>query len=315
MAIPSSDEFSSYEARWRAALAPRTGDVRQELMLEASEYLGVPLSEVESQVANSGTAFPEEWERLVPDPTDPQQVVRFYNESKTELFEQIAWHSTEPIHHRSLVCADLAVASPGRDFLDYGSGIGSNALVFGLAGYRVTLADVADPLRNFAKWRCERRGITVQAIDLKRESLPRERYDVITCFDVLEHVPEPDQAVRRMREALRPGGVFFLYAPFGFDPVRPMHIVHDDGLMRRIRSMGFARKYEWEQVFPQHLESCAPLAFERVERSALANSAYFVRDVWLNGRLTDALVGTARTWMGRQPRAMQGRAGDDGLRA
>jgi SAM-dependent methyltransferase len=315
MANAAADDFSIYEERWRAVLAPRTGDVRQELMLEASEYLGIPLPEVEANVANSAAAFPEEWKRLVPNPSDPQQVVRFYNESKTELFEQIAWHSTDAIHHRSLVCSDLAVASPGREFLDYGSGIGSNALVFGLSGYRVTLADVADPLRNFAKWRCERRGITVHAVDLKRASLPQDSYDVITCFDVLEHVPDPDSAVRKMREALRPGGLFFLYAPFGLDPVRPMHIVHDDGLMRRIRSMGFARKYEWEHVFPKHLQSIMPLAYERVDRSALANSAYFLRDVWLNGPVTDSIVVKARTWLGRPPRAMQAGAREDRLRA
>ena len=290
--VDSRDSMARYEARWRAALAPRTGDVRQELMLEAAEYLGLSLEETQRRVDRSGEDFAAEWKRTVTDPADPAQLTRFYNESQAELFEQIAWHSSEPIHHRSLVCSDLAAAEPGRDFLDYGSGIGSNALVFGLAGFRVTLADIADPLRNFAKWRCERRGLAVRAIDLKRETLPKASYDVITCFDVLEHVPDPLAAVRRMRDALRPAGLFFLYAPFGFDPERPMHVVHDDPVSRKIRSLGFALKPEWEAAFPPHVYP--PRPYQRVVRPAATNFAYYVRDRWLGGPVGNSVIGTVR---------------------
>lgn len=287
---------SDYATRWRAALAPRTGDIRHELTLEASEHLGLSVEEAERRVERSGEDFPDEWKRLVTDPSDPDQLLRFYNESQAELFEQIAWHATEVIHHRSLVCADLAATLPGRDFLDYGSGIGSNALVFGQAGFHVTLADVADPLRGFAQWRAQRRGLPVRAIDLKKQSIERERYDVITCFDVLEHVPDPLAAVRHIRDALRPGGIFFLYAPFGFDPERPMHVVHDDPVTPRIRSLGFDVKYEWEPAFPPHVYP--PRPYQRVARSPLANSMYFVRDMWLNGPVTDSVVGFVRTMTG-----------------
>jgi 2-polyprenyl-3-methyl-5-hydroxy-6-metoxy-1,4-benzoquinol methylase len=283
---------AAYESRWRAALAPRTGDIRRELALEAAEYLGLSFEEALQRIERSGLDFPDEWNRMVTDPSDPEQLVRFYNESQAELFEQIAWHATEPIHHRSLVCADLASTQPGRDFLDYGSGIGSNALVFGLAGFRVTLADVADPLRNFARWRCERRGIPVRTLDLKRETLEAAAYDVITCFDVLEHVPEPLEAVRRMRDGLRIGGVFFLYAPFGFDPVRPMHVVHDDPVSGRVRALGFDVKPEWEQQFPAHV--LPPQSYVRVARPAAANLAYYVRDAWMKGQFGDALASALR---------------------
>jgi 2-polyprenyl-3-methyl-5-hydroxy-6-metoxy-1,4-benzoquinol methylase len=296
---PGPDMRADYEARWRAALAPRTGDVRRDLALEAAEYLRVPLDEVEKRIDRSGEDFPAEWQRMVTDPTDPDQLVRFYNESRAELFEQIAWHASEPIHHRSLVCADLAVTQPGREFLDYGSGIGSNALIFGLAGFRVTLADIADPLRNFAKWRLERRGIPVRALDLKHEALERSRYDVVTCFDVLEHVPDPLAAVRRMRDALRPDGLFFLYAPFGFDPDRPMHVVHEDPVSPRIRSLGFALRTDWEDAFPAHVYP--PRPYQRVARPALANLAYYVRDVWMRGQLGEALVRALRPVLPGKP--------------
>ncbi len=288
MNAPTAD----HGERWRAAMAPRTGNMRRELTLEAAEHLGISYEEAERRVDASGTEFEDEWRRLVANPRDPHQVVRFYNESRSELFEQIAWHASEVIHHRSPVCADLASSLPGREFLDYGSGIGSNALVFGIAGFSVTLADVADPLRHFARWRCERRGIPAQAIDLKHQALERERYDVITCFDVLEHVPNPLAALRSIRDALRPGGILFLYAPFGYDPVRPMHIVHDDSVLGRIRSLGFDHHDAWAAAFPAYLYP--PTPYRRVVRSPLVNAAYYVRDVWLNGPVTDAAVKAAR---------------------
>jgi 2-polyprenyl-3-methyl-5-hydroxy-6-metoxy-1,4-benzoquinol methylase len=283
-----------YGERWREVMAPRTGDVRRELTLEASEYLGIPFEEAERRVEHSGKDFPEEWKRLVSDPRDPEQVVRFYSESKAELFEQIAWHSTEAIHHRAFVAAEIALRAPGREFLDFGSGIGSNALVFGLSGFAVTLADVADPLLGFARWRCEKRGIRVRAVDLKRESLGVRRADVVTCFDVLEHVPEPVFALKQMRDALRPGGIFFVYAPIGHDPDRPMHVVHDASVLQRIRSLGFAYRGDWEAEFPGYFQP--PSAYQRVDRSRPANWAYLARDVWFSGRLADAIARLWRRW-------------------
>ena len=119
--------------RWRRAQAPRTGDIRLELSMEAAEFLGEPLSEVQRRVDESAAAFPAEWNRLVTDPSSPEQLTRFYNESTTELYEQIAWHAGDAIHTRSLACSGLASTRPGRDFLDFGSGSERQELNFELA--------------------------------------------------------------------------------------------------------------------------------------------------------------------------------------
>jgi 2-polyprenyl-3-methyl-5-hydroxy-6-metoxy-1,4-benzoquinol methylase len=288
------DGRDDYAARWCATMAPRTGDVRQELTIEAAEYLGISAEEAARRVERSGDDFPEEWRRLVSDPTDAAQLTRFYNESKSELFEQIAWHATEPIHRRSFICSELASNRWGRDFLDYGSGIGSNAIVFGLAGFRVTLADIADPLLGFARWRCERRGLKVRTIDLKRQRLERDRFDVVTCFDVLEHVPKPLRALRQIRAALRPGGLFFVYAPFGHDPVRPMHVVHDSSTFSHMRALGFELKKNWAGAFPPDIR--AHYIYERVQRSSAGRVGYYVRDRWLTGRAGDSVAKAIRAF-------------------
>ena len=280
-------------------MAPRTGDLRQELTLELSEYFGASIAEIEARLADATTRFTEEWREQITDPSDERAVTRFYNESKTELFDLACWHAEDPIHFRTLVCADIAAQRPGRTYLDYGSGIGSDALVFAAAGFDVTLADVSSPLLAFAKWRCERRGFQVRTIDLKRESLPARRFDAVVCFDVLEHVHKPLRALDRIQRSMKPGGLLFLHAPFGEDPDRPMHIVHEDVVTPKMRSVGLARQRELED-YPAWLW-WHPFVYRALDVSSIDRIGYLLYDVWLQGPAGDKLASIYRRFRSRRP--------------
>jgi SAM-dependent methyltransferase len=284
-------------------MAPRTGDLHQELTIELSEYFGSPVWEIETRLADATARFTEEWRDRITDPTDEQEVTRFYNESKTELFDLARWHAEDSIHYRTLVCADTAVRRPGRAYLDYGSGIGSDALVFASAGFDVTLADVSSPLLAFAKWRCERRGFRVRTIDLKRESPPAEQFDAVVCFDVLEHIHRPLRTLDRIQRAMRPGGLLFLYAPFGEDPDRPMHVVHTDVVTSRMRTVGFNWREELEADFPQWLWLWHPRVYEAFELSQIDRLGYLLYDVWLQGPVGDQLARIYRRFRSRRQAA------------
>ncbi len=280
------------EARWKAIFAPRTGDLRGEAAMEAAEFLGIPVERAFALIDGAAARFTEEW-RAKMHRTDPAAVTEFYNQSETELFDLLEWHATDPGNHRALVCADAAAERTGRRFLDYGSGVGSNALVFASAGFDVTLADVSDQLLAFAAWRFERRGLRVQTIDLKRDRPAAGAYDAVLCFDVLEHIPNPVPVIRGMRDALAPGGLLFLHAPFGFDPRRPMHVAYDDGVYRRFRAFGLMRQWQLENRFPHYMVGARPYVYERKAPPALKRAAYYVQDVWLPERASDVL---ARAW-------------------
>lgn len=273
--------------RLTGILAPRTGDMGKELTLELAEYFDRPAADIERQIAGATASFTAEWQQHVADPTDEQAVTRFYNESKTELFDLAQWHSTDPIHFRSLMCADLAgaLAKAGETprYLDYGSGIGSDALVFASKGFAVTLADVSEPLLAFAKWRCERRGLDVQTIDLKRRQPPHGAYDAVVCFDVLEHVHRPLRTLDQINRSMRPGGLLFVHAPFGEDPDRPMHVVHEDVVTPRMRTVGFNWRGDLEQPFPQWLWH--PRVYQSFDISAIDRLGYRVYDSWLGQRV------------------------------
>jgi SAM-dependent methyltransferase len=296
--MPADDDPArDYEGRWRRLFAPRTGDLRTELAGEAATYLGLPVASVLTLFDGATERFAEEWRQRMPGAHDPAALTAFYNESQTEIFELLHWHAADPANQRSLVCADLATAHrragglpaprPGdrRDVpprvLDYGAGVGSSGIVFAEAGFDVTLADVADPLLAFARWRFERRGLPVALVDLKRGRPPKGVFDAAICLDVLEHIPRPLPVVRRLRDSLRPGGLLFLCAPFGADPVRPMHVVYDDCVLDWFRAFGFRRRDDMEDWFPSYMWLAKPQVYERAPAAAWRRAAYFFHDVVL----------------------------------
>jgi 2-polyprenyl-3-methyl-5-hydroxy-6-metoxy-1,4-benzoquinol methylase len=266
-------------------MAPRSGDIRGDLVREAAEFLGLPVPIAWQRLHGAGERFREEWVKSVADPTDPDALTRFYNQSDTELFELIEWHASDQIHYRTLIVKDFALSRPGRAYLDYGSGIGSDALVFAHAGFDVTLADISDVLLAFAAFRCRRRGFTVRTLDLKKQELPRAAFDVALCLDVLEHIPRPLPVIRGVHQALRDHGLLVLHAPFGEDEAHPMHVVHRDVVTPRMRSIGFQPV---DCHFPPAVR--APRLYLKEPVPAFDRFAYFVYDGYMRNPLGDRLA-------------------------
>ncbi|HEX8814386.1 MAG TPA: class I SAM-dependent methyltransferase [Terriglobales bacterium] len=49
--------------------------------------------------------------------------------------------------------------------------------------------------------------------DILEAPFPQNSFDVITCFDVLEHVYQPRQVIERVSHWLKPGGLFYVLVP------------------------------------------------------------------------------------------------------
>jgi SAM-dependent methyltransferase len=59
----------------------------------------------------------------------------------------------------------------------------------------------------------DRLGLDVRTGDLFTTELPLGHYDAIVMGDVLEHLPRPGEALDRMAELLRPGGITWMALP------------------------------------------------------------------------------------------------------
>lgn len=94
-------------------------------------------------------------------------------------------------------------------------GCGGGILSEGLckAGARVTGIDLAADALETARLHALESSLEIDyrlmsVEDLAAES--RAAYDVITCMEMLEHVPDPARAIADMRTLLRPGGSLFV---------------------------------------------------------------------------------------------------------
>jgi 2-polyprenyl-3-methyl-5-hydroxy-6-metoxy-1,4-benzoquinol methylase len=77
-------------------------------------------------------------------------------------------------------------------------------------GWQVEGLDVSHFAVEYAK---NHFGFDVQQGSLLELDYPPNSYDLITLWDVIEHVPDPKRYIERIAELLRPGGVFALATP------------------------------------------------------------------------------------------------------
>jgi 2-polyprenyl-6-hydroxyphenyl methylase/3-demethylubiquinone-9 3-methyltransferase len=101
----------------------------------------------------------------------------------------------------------------GRTVLDVGCGGGILAEAMSARGARVTGIDLADKPLKVAQLHLLESGLEVEYRLTAPEALAREmpgRYDVVTCMELLEHVPDPGSTVQACSDLVRPAGhVFF----------------------------------------------------------------------------------------------------------
>ena len=94
-------------------------------------------------------------------------------------------------------------------------GCGGGILSEGMAsrGAKVTGIDLSDKALKVAKLHLLESGQQVEYRKITTESLAKEQpqhYDIVTCMEMLEHVPDPMSVVRACAKLVKPGGwVFF----------------------------------------------------------------------------------------------------------
>jgi len=124
--------------------------------------------------------------------------------------------SFRPLHEINplrLDWIDQRAALPGKRVLDVGCGGGILSESMSARGADVLGIDLADKPLRVAQLHALENGARVHYRSSSAEDLAREAaasFDVVTCMEMLEHVPEPDSTVAACAALARPGGwVFF----------------------------------------------------------------------------------------------------------
>ncbi len=145
---------------------------------------------------------------------DPAELAKF-----SELAHR--WWDTEsefkPLHQiNPLRLAWIQTLAPlaGKKVVDIGCGGGILSDAMARQGAEVLGADLAVKSLKVAQLHALEAGTQgVQYREISAEDLAQEQagqYDVVTCMEMLEHVPDPSSVVKACSDLVKPGGwVFF----------------------------------------------------------------------------------------------------------
>ena len=101
----------------------------------------------------------------------------------------------------------------GLRVLDIGCGGGLLSESLAQAGADVTAIDLAPELIKVARLHALETGVSIDYRVQAAEDLAAEqphRFDVVTCMEMLEHVPDPSAIIAACRTLLKPDGQLFL---------------------------------------------------------------------------------------------------------
>ena len=117
-------------------------------------------------------------------------------------------HAINPL--RTAYIAERAPLA-GSALLDVGCGAGILSESLAQRGARVTGIDLAADSIDIARRHAATAGLEIDyRVAAVESDIPPASFDVVTCLELLEHVPDPAATIAACARAVRPGGrVFF----------------------------------------------------------------------------------------------------------
>jgi spore maturation protein CgeB len=137
---------------------------------------------------------------------------------------------------------EIEKRSPRGSLLDVGCGIGLFLTAARGRGWDVRGVEPSPWPAAFA---LEETGVPVDACTLEDARFPEDRFDVVTLWSTLEHLPDPVSVVREVTRVTRPGGRIWIGVPNtaslearlrgarDHNLAKPEHLLHFTGLTLR----------------------------------------------------------------------------------
>ena len=138
--------------------------------------------------------------------------------SEIKKFEALAhrwWDPNsefKPLHQINplrLNFIESIISLNNKDILDVGCGGGILSEGLSKAGARVVGIDMADKALNVAKLHLHESRLDITYEKSSAEDFSAKhagQFDVVTCMEMLEHVPDPIRVVRACADLVKPGG-------------------------------------------------------------------------------------------------------------
>lgn len=176
------------------------------------------------------------------------------------------------------VLQDLALPAGAR-IADVGCGTGGNVLLLERFGEVVGV----EPSETGAAFARRRTHSEIRVADAYDTTLPDAHFDLVTMFDVLEHLEDDARGLAEVRRILKPGGLFFITVPAfmflwsSYDETLHHHRRYRRGpLLALLEQQGFAP--DWLTYYNTAL--FAPVASVRVVTKLFKGAKLYERLGW-----------------------------------
>jgi ubiquinone/menaquinone biosynthesis C-methylase UbiE len=178
------------------------------------------------------------------DPPEAGDMARHYGPSY-DRFIQKAKSKKSDQHWRSAL-QTVQRYGEGDTLLDLGCGSGSFLHCLRESAWNLWGIEMSEEAAEVARGR---NRATILTGDILQTSLPSDTFDVITCFHVFEHMASPREVLHKVRESLKPGGIFCVHVP------------NIEAAEARI-----FRSYWYPLEPPRHLYHFSPLSLRQLAR-------------------------------------------------
>ncbi|WP_416140672.1 bifunctional 2-polyprenyl-6-hydroxyphenol methylase/3-demethylubiquinol 3-O-methyltransferase UbiG [Halomonas sp. HK25] len=143
---------------------------------------------------------------------DPGEIAKFEALASRWWDPESEFKPLHEINPLRLDFIDARAGLAGKRVVDVGCGGGLLAEAMAHRGARVTGIDLGEAPLAVARLHAEASGVEVDYRRVSVEAMAGEmpgEFDVVTCLEMLEHVPDPASVVRACAALVRPGGQLF----------------------------------------------------------------------------------------------------------
>ncbi len=135
---------------------------------------------------------------------------RYFGTKLIDSEEQFWWNEAHKAPYDSF--CDMFLADRSGRLLDVGCGLGYFVRrVADVPGWEAFGYEISQPAVDFA-----RRKLGLDTVSLGRvedAQFERESFDIITLWDVIEHIPDPDPLLAYLFSTLKHAGILFIHTP------------------------------------------------------------------------------------------------------
>ena len=144
---------------------------------------------------------------------DPAEIARFDNIAQRWWDPKGEFRPLHALNPVRLAYVETRAGVAGKRVLDVGCGGGLLSEAMAQRGASVTGIDLGEATIEVANLHALQSGVEVTYLRQAAEEHARHKaghYDVVTCMEMLEHVPEPGAVLQALGALVRPGGDVFV---------------------------------------------------------------------------------------------------------